>query len=336
MLVELNQENNLYAIAITETSDFAELTSDLSYLTDVPPGQLIFDFTPTTSNLTQANAYDHLPGNFGFHSTDRIVEQTSFIARMVQMPLFAQCPHDVSVILPKRTSHLGKFFDELGMFDLLEQWQIPVIEQKIWEAHTAHDDESRLVLLPLTDVWFDSEGYLHTHTTERIKPRIVNTFYDIFDRSPDFAEILSSSVNQIIEGVARLTCGGLLTALYYPETGYFEFSIISRTGGNFEVDPEQYLNTLMSRFESAPANFHNANDEIRRFHGTFQMSYGFASIIFAMDGSTVTRCEYFDLPTTNIPGLHATVVLQLPPQSTYMWESFARDRVTAIWKSILN
>jgi len=340
MLIIADQTTHRYVIVLSEATSIVELVADFSYLADVPTGKLVFDFTHTASNLTLVSPGQHLierlPGHFGFHPLDRTIEQLSFIGRLVEMPLLVCPSHKVSVVLPVPSSHLGQFFTQLGVLDLVRQWKVPFETKRIWEDEGARDDDSRLVLIPLTDVRVDGAGAPDMSQMAKIRDKIVSVLFNAFNSGVDAPTWLSETIGDIAEGIASLVRGGLMAALYFPNTGYLELSMMNRSEGAMGTTPDEQLDALVNRLESTPPAFEQVHDRITRCYGTLQLSNGFASILLAPDGSFATMVERTGLPSTGIPGPRATVVLQLPPKSPILWEPFAYERVATMWATILN
>jgi hypothetical protein len=336
MLTIADQVAHFYIIALTEATSITELVADLSYLADAPPGRLVFDFTHTAPNLTQAIASIHLPGHFGFHPLDRIIEQLSFVGRLVEMPLLACCSHKVSVVLPASSSHLGEFFTQLGVFELMDKWNVTVETRDVWESEGARDDETRRVLVPLMDIRVDNIGLPSAAQIMEVQKGITDEFFETFDTVVDAPTQLSEAISDIAEGIACLVRGGLLASLYYPMTGDLELSMMNRTEGTVGTEPDEQLDALVSKLEVPPPSLVSALDQVARCYGTLQLFNGFASILVSPDGSFTTVVERTGLCCASVPGPRATVVLQLPPKSPILWEPFAYKRVATMWSKILN
>jgi hypothetical protein len=335
MLTVADYSQRNYTIGVNELTGIGELLSDLSYVVEAPPGRLVFDFTHTASNLTQAIATEYLPGHFGFHPLDRTIEQLSFIGRLVEMPLLTYCPHEVSVVLPAPSSHLGQFFSQLGVFKLMVGWKVLVETHDIWESDGARDDETRRVLIPLTDIRVNSAGLPDAVQVIEVRHKITDELLEVFGTADALTE-LSEMICGIVEGIANLVRGGLVASLYFPTTGYFELSVMNRTEGTMGAEPNKQLDALVSELEAAPPAFEKVLDWVTRCYGTLQFSNGFASVLISADGSFATMVERTGLPSIGIPGPRATVVLQLPPKSPILWEPFAYERVANMWSTILN
>jgi hypothetical protein len=174
MLVMTDLETRYYLIAVNEVTSVAELIADLSYLDELPPGNLTLDFTYAAANVTQAIAAQHIPGHFGFHPLNHIIEQLSFIGRLAEMPLLASCCHEISVTLPVSSSHLGRFFVHLGVSELLNQWGLKVDTRDIWEPKGARDDDSRCAIIPLTDIKTGYAGCPCDNHITQIRQRITD------------------------------------------------------------------------------------------------------------------------------------------------------------------
>lgn len=333
MLVIADLARRNYVIGINESTGISELLSDMSYLIEAPTGHLMLDFTHMAPNTTQAIVPMHLPGHFGFHPTDRIIEQLSFVGRFVEMPLLACCPHDVSVVLPAPSAHLGRFFTQLGIFELMAKWEVPVETHDIWEPDGARDDDARRVLIPLTDIRANNCGLPDFAQMTEIRRRISGELFETFN-SVDAPTQLSETIGDIVEGIASLVRGGLLASLYFPMTGYLELSMMNRTEGTVGSTPDEQLDALVSQLETAPPAFHQVHDQITQCYGTLQLSNGFASILLTSDGSLATMVERTGLSSIGIPGPRATAILQLPPKSPILWEPFAYGRVATMWSTI--
>ena len=336
MLVIADLPRRNYVIGINESTGISELLSDMSCLTEVPSGHLMLDFTHTAPNTTQAIASMHLPGHFGFHPTDRIIEQLSFVGRLVEMPLLTYCSHEISVVLPAPSSQLGQFFTRLGVFELMSRWNVSVETREVWEAEGARDDDARLVLVPLTDVRVYGAGTASTFQMAEIENDIMECLFDMFDGGVDAPTWLSDALGGIVEDIARLVRGGLMVMLHWPNTGYLELSAMNRTEGAIGSTPDEHLDALVSQLETASPAFQRVRDWVMQCYGTLQLSNGFASILLAPDGSFATMVERTGLASIGIPGPRATVVLQLPPKSPILWEPFAYERVATMWSTILN
>jgi hypothetical protein len=335
MLVITDWETHQYFVALNEATSITELIADLSYLHDLPCGRLVFDFTHTASNLTRAVALEHIPGQFGFHPLDRIIGQLSFIGRLVEMPLLACCSHNVSVVLPASSSKLGQFLSKLGVFDLMTRWRIPVETRGIWELEGARDDVTRRVLIPLTDILVNSKGLPDAIQMTEIRDRISNGLFETLD-IVDAPTQLPEMIGGIVESISSLVRGGLLASLYFPTTGYLEASVMNRAEGAMGAEPNEQLDALVDRIETASSAFEKVLDGVTRCYGTVQFFNGFASVFVSPDGSFTTRVERIGLPSASVPGPQVTVVLQLPPKAAILWEPFTRKRVEAIWSTMLN
>lgn len=331
-IADFSQRN--YTIGINESTGISELLSDMSYLIEAPAGHLRLDFTHTAPNTTQAIASMHLPGHFGFHPTDRTIEQLSFIGRLVEMPLLTCCSHKVSVVLPASSSHLGQFFTQLGVFELMTKWNLPVEARDIWEPKGARDDDTRHVLVPLTDIRVNSIGLPATAQMTEVRRRITGELFETFD-TVDAPTQLSEVIGDIVEGIAGLVRGGLVASLYFPTTGYLELSVMNRTEGAMGAEPDEQLDALVSKLEAASPAFEKVLEQVTRCYGTLQLYNGFASVLVSPDAFT-TVVERTGLSSIAVPGTRATVVLQMPPKRPILWESFAYERVTKMWSTILN
>jgi hypothetical protein len=339
MLIMADQIAHFYIIALTEATSIAELIADFSYLADAPASKLVFDFTHTASNLTLVSSgerlVERLPGHFGFHPLDRTIEQLSFIGRLVEMPLLTYCSHKVSVVLPASSSHLGQFFTQLGVFELMTKWNLPVETRDIWEPKGARDDDTRRVLVPLMDIGVNSIGLPATAQMTEVRRRITGELFETFD-TVDAPTQLSEVIGDIVEGIAGLVRGGLVTSLYFPTTGYLELSVMNRTEGTMGAEPDEQLDALVSKLEAAPPAFEKVLEQVTRCYGTLQLYNGFASVLVSPDRSFTTVVERTGLHSVDVPGPRATVVLQLPSKSPILWEPFALDRVATMWSNILN
>lgn len=334
MLVVSDFTQREYTIGVNESTGTSELLADMSYLAEAPHGHIVFDFTHMASSLTQAIAPEHIPGQFGFHPLDRIIEQISFIGQLVEMPLLANCPHDISVVLPFASSHLGRFFTQLGVFSLLSEWDLPAKTHDVWEPVGARDDDSRCVLVPLTDVRVNHTGVPDSTQMEEARRRITDEIVANFDSADVLAQFPRAIIG-IMEGIAEFVRGGLLASLYFPSTGYLEMSMMNRTEGATGIDPDEQLEALVSQLEATPPNLMNVLDQVTRFYGTIQLWNGFASVLISPDGSFHVEVERTDLRNVAPPGPRATVVLQLPAKPI-LWDTFAYERVSTMWSSILN
>jgi len=335
MLVVADLPRGNYTIGVSESTGINELLSDMSYLIEAPTGHLVFDFTHTASNLTQAVASEHLPGHFGFHPLDRTIEQLSFVGRLAEMPLLTCCQHKVSVVLPGLSSHLGQFFTQLGVFELMNKWKVPVETRDIWEPDGARDDETRQVLIPLIDIRVNNASSPDAAQITEIRHRITGSLFATFE-DVDAAAQISEMIGDIVKGIADLIRGGLLASLYFPTTGYLELSMMNRTEGAVGSTPDEQLDTLASQLETTAPAFQQVHDRVMRCYGTLQLCNGFASTLLAPDGSFATMVERNGLPSINVPGPRATVVLQMPGEALILWEPFAYERVTMMWPNILN
>lgn len=336
MLVVADLPRRNYIIGINESSGISELLSDMSYLIGAPTGHLTLDFTHTASNTTQAIASMHLPGHFGFHTLDRTIEQLSFVGRLVEMPLLACCSHKVSVVLPASSSYIGEFFTQLGVFELMDKWNVTVETRDVWESEGARDDETRRVLVPLMDIRVDNIGLPAAAQIMEVQKGITDELFETFDTVEDAPTQLSEAISDIAEGIACLVRGGLLASLYFPVTGYLELSMMNRTEGTAGTEPDEQLDALVSKLEVPPPSLVRALDQVARCYGTLQLFSGFASILVSPDGSFTTLVERTGLCCASVPGPRATVVLQLPPKSPILWEPFAYKRVATMWSKILN
>lgn len=336
MLATADFSTREYFIAVTEATSDAELMADLSYLANAPGGHLVFDFMHTAANLTQAVASEHIPGHFGFHALDRLIQQLSFIARLVEMPLWYGCSHEISVVFPATSSQLGSFLSDLGVFELIGQWDLVTPETKRVREHDGfRDDDTRRVLIPLTDIRLDGLGLPNTEQMAGIQDRISDCLFDVFDL-PDAAQEFTDTVIEVVDGIVGFVRGGLLASLYFPMTGYLELSVMNRTDGAMVATPETQLNALLRRLESMSTTVDKALHRVARHYGTIRLSNGSASVLIGSDGSLATRLEHGGLPSIGIPGPQVTAVLQLPAKGTILWESFARKRVEHMWSTALN
>jgi hypothetical protein len=207
MLVKLDVAQGQAEIALTEITSIHELITDWSYLGDTEPVRVTFDFTHTDPHLTRAKAFEHLPGSFGFHPVDRLVEQLSFIGQARSLA------SQVVVVLPTPDSYLGYHFQAWGVSDLLTRWQIPIQWRPMPTSPHDYLDPGRVILIPLTELTnpVASETILQTNLATEA----------------DLAPVLAGQVSQIINHTLHLVGGGLLGALYFPATGYLEFSLMN-------------------------------------------------------------------------------------------------------------
>ena len=126
-----------------------------------------------------------------------------------------------------------------------------------------------------------------------------------------------------------------MASLYFPTTGYLELSVMNRTEGAMGAEPDEQLDALVSKLEAASPAFEKVLEQVTRCYGTLQLYNGFASVLVSPDAFT-TVVERTGLSSIAVPGTRATVVLQLPPKRPILWESFAYERVTKMWSTILN
>src|SRR5262245_33359508 len=105
MLITSDRSTGRYVIAITNTTGWAELAADFHYIMDVPRGEILFDFTHLSGNLTAEKRPDYLPGNFGFHPTDRLAEEVACIGYFQEQLILRA--HRWRSRLPSRSTKVG-------------------------------------------------------------------------------------------------------------------------------------------------------------------------------------------------------------------------------------
>ncbi len=311
MLLLPEQAPHQPVIALNETTDIYELLADWSYLATRPPAGLTFDFSHTAPHLTQTGRFEHLPGNFGFHPVDRLVAQLAFIRYLQTMTAGPQ----VSAILPPTSSAAGQHLARWGVPPFLRQWHIPLGTHPVETVAPARLDPGLTILLPLTELAPEPIGLAGL-----VAPHLVA-----------LKPAVSATVATLITGVIRLIGGGLSGALYFPRTGYLEFSAINHGLPVRNETPEAQLTGLANLLETPL--FTALYPDLLTLYGSLQVTNGLITLIIGPDGSYTTWQEQLDLPLAPFVGPRATAILQLPPTAT---DNINPDRLAAMEQTLTN
>ncbi len=297
-------------IALNETTDIYELLADWSYLADWSPASLTFDFSHTAPHLTQTDRFEHLPGSFSFHPVDRLVAQLAFIRylrRRGRPQLFA--------VLPPPDSAAGRHLTRWGVPPFLRQWHIPLGIHPVETIAPARLDPGLKILLPLTD----------------LPPTPTGLAEQIFSPLASLNPIARRAAANLMTKVIRLIGGGLTGVLYFPRTGYLEFSVLNQTRPVRNRPPELHLAELADLLETPL--FAALYPDLLTLYGSLQVANGLVTLITGPDGSYTTWQEQLDLPLAPFAGLRVTAILQLPPT---LPADINRDRLAALEQTFVN
>lgn len=315
MLISLPDNQHPARLALTELSNSAELIADLSYLADLSPVHLTLDFSHHRPPLTQARASQHIPAHFGYQPLDRLVEQVGFAGQCRHLPHLAAFIADISIQLPGPDTIMGQLFAAWGLPALLTNWGLP-LEYVLDGAHAPaapFSPAGRLILPTLTIVEPEDAPTL----VAGIQTSLTQTV------GADSSRV--SLVSCLLENALDLLGGGLLAGLYFPATGYLEFSLMQyRSLAQGDTPPAQqaWLTALLE--SEAFARLHPA---LLAAYGSLCLVNGAASLALLTDGSFTAWTERSDLPLAALSSPRLTVTLQLPPRDYLHWQP--ADRVLA-------
>jgi anti-sigma regulatory factor (Ser/Thr protein kinase) len=312
MLIDSDRTTGRYVIAITNATGWAELAADLHYLMDLPPGEIFFDFTHLSGNLTAEKRLDYLPGNFGFHPTDRLAEEVACIGYFrEQLILHA---HRWRSRLPSRSTKVGAFLSNMHVGRALRKMEVEVEEVTVSE--NGHDDPSRKNLIPLTDIVLRG-GQPDFNQLQSLRQHIEQVFSLALDQAQSMANRFASIVNEAVSNLIEYAHGGWVAGLYYPHVGEVEISLINRRGGFGGQTPQEQLERLLAVVEGATERPQGGGhgitelmDLAHQYFGTLRLSSGNASLYISPDDSMTSVVDDTGI---DIPGGRVTIVLQLLP-----------------------
>ena len=312
MIIFPDHTSGRYIIAITNSTGWAELAADFTYLTDVTPGDIVFDFTHLSGNLTSEKRFDYLPASFGFHPTDRLAEEIACISYFREQSIL--CPHQWHARLPNRATKIGAFLAHMHIGRVLKKMGFEIEEMRVPE--TGQDDSSRQNLIPLTDIILQNEKPDFNQLTI-LRSQIEQTFSLALDGDEALANRFTSIVSEAVDNLIEYAHGGWVAGLYYPRVGEIEISLINRRGGFGGLTPQAQLDRLLTVIEGATERPEGGGHGIPqlteltyRYLGTLRLSNGNASLYISPEGSMTSEIEDTGIA---IPGGRVTIVLQLLP-----------------------
>lgn len=312
MLISPSYTNRYYIIAITNSTGWAELAADFTYLADFPAREILFDFTHLSGNLTSEKRFDYLPGSFGFHPTDRLAEEVVCLGYFREQLILS--PHRWRARLPSRATKVGAFLSGMRLGRVLRKMGLEVEETKVSEI--GQDDMSRRNLIPLTDILLYG-GQPDFHQRKTLRQHIEQTFGLALNGNESLANHFASIVNEAVDNLIEYAHGGWVAGLYYPQVGEMEISLINRRRGFGGQTPQQQLDRLLTVIEGATERPHGGGhgisalmDLAHRYLGTLRLSNGNASLYVSADSSMTSVVDDAGI---EIPGGRVTIVLQLLP-----------------------
>lgn len=335
MLVETQPEVGQYKIAITHATGWTELAADFLALEGVPHGELLFDFTHLSGNLTRVDPerLEHLPASFGFHPTDRLTEEIACIGYFQREGLLQG--HTLKAKLPRPQTKVGAFLATMKVSQMLQKMSIEV-DDAASVTEEGEDDTSRQNLIPLSYVGFE-DGKPDFKMISRLRRQIEAALTLALEDDQDLANKSTSVVNEALDNMVDYSRGGLVAGLYYPRIGEVEISLINRHEGFGGDTPQEQLDRLLNVIEGATERTEGGGNGIselmdltHRCLGTLRLSNGNASLYVAADGSMATSLDDTGIM---IPGGRVTILLQLLPAAP-MPTATARAMVELVRKTI--
>jgi anti-sigma regulatory factor (Ser/Thr protein kinase) len=312
MLIPPDYAHSPYIIAITNSTGWAELAADFTFLADLPAGEILFDFTHLSGNLTSEKRVDYRPGSFGFHPTDRLAEEVACISHFREQLIL--WPPRWRARLPSRATKVGAFLWSMRAERVLQKMWLEVEMMRVSE--TGQDDADRRTLIPLTDILLHG-GTPDFHQLKTLRQHIEQTFGLALNGSESLANQFASVVNEAVDNLIEYAHGGWVAGLYYPQVGEIEISLINRRGGFGGQTPQQQLDRLLTVIEGTMERLHGGGhgipalmDLAHQYLGTLRLSNGNASLYISADGSMTSVVDDTGI---EIPGGRVTIVLQLLP-----------------------
>src|SRR5262249_16648045 len=247
---------------------------------------IIFDFTHLSGNLTSEKRFDYLPASFGFHPTDRLVEEVACISYFREQ--YILCPHQWHARLPSRATKIGAFLAHMHIGQVLRKMRFEIEEAKVPE--TGHDDSSRKNLIPLTDITLHKEQPDFNQLMS-LRQQIEQTFNLALHGDASLANRFTSVVNEAVDNLIQYAHGGWVAGLYYPHVGEVEISLVNRCGGFGGTTPQEQLDKLLTVIEGATERPEGGGhgipellDLTHTYLGTLRLSNGNASLYISADG----------------------------------------------------
>ncbi len=316
MLILLDTPDRRYEIALNNASCGHELISDLSYLAEVPPGTISFDFRHMAAPLTQETREQYLPGNFGYQPTLHLLEIVSVIGEFVDRQ--ALCPHALVARLPRKDTRVGRF---LADFRLPQNLRALGLELQFADPSTAElgsDDPSRQNLIPMTIVRV-SRDMPDFKVLKQIRDRVEAVFGRALAQDADLASRFTLVVSEAVDNLVAYGQGGLIGGLYYHRVGEVEITLCNRFGGFGGNTPEEQMEALVAACEKRTRVGQGGNgipqlsELTLTCFGTLLLRNGNASVQFLPDGSVAATTDETGL---SLPGAAVTILLQLLPDDS--------------------
>jgi hypothetical protein len=318
MLTEINIEHRRYRVALTNYSNAAEVIADLSYLENLPAGELCFDFRHMTGALTQETREDFLPGSFGYQPTRQLAELAAVITELpTRQPPFS---HRLTTLLPGRDSRVGRYLAGMRLGPLLRDAAVAVSTGQPANAEFGEDDTTRKNMIPLTRVTVSSAGCPDFQTVSDLRQNTEQVLRESLPSDHDLADRFTTIISEAVDNMVEYGKGGLVAGLYYPRAGEVEITLINRRGGFGGTTPGQQLEALVTACSQStrPNGGGNGIRELSRLclrcFGTLWLCSGAAALRFLPDGAITT-----DIETTGLEaaGASVTVLLQLLPSGSF-------------------
>ncbi len=319
MLSTLHRNERQACLAINEFSSSAELLADLSYLDDLPPTHLTLDFSHHLPPLTRATASQHIPAHFGYQPVDRLVEQVGFAGQCSQLPQLTERVAGLSIRLPGNSTVMGQLFEAWGLPTLLTDWGLP--PERRDEAGPALEvaPAGRVILPPLTVI---GPGDAPT-----VAATVQESMTQVVGVAPSWGRLVAL----ILENALDLLGSGLLAGLWFPATGYLEFSLMQYrrlAQGDTPPDQQAWLTALL---ESEA--FVQLYPALLTAYGALCLTNGTAWLALLTDGSHTAWTERSDLPLAVLSSPRLTVTLQLPPVDPHHWAATDRGRAELVTRT---
>lgn len=336
VLIDFDQSDRRYVIALNNASDGAEVLADLSYLVDVRPGTLIFDFTHMAAPLTQETRDDSLPGNFGYQPTRQLVEIVAAIDSCIQDRRYDH--YLIEAMLPSTDSRVGDFLIRMDLHHILTQMDVAVSFANPANCELGIDDISRRNLISLAQIDVSTVGRPDFAQLRQIRTRVEKVFSRALPEEHNLAESFTVVVNEAVDNAVEYGRGGIIGGLYYPRAGEVEISLVNRQGGFGGRSPSEELDTLIKACEGGSrrtAGGSNGIAELSRLalacFGTLTLRNGSATLFLQPDGSISSTVDETGLPTS---GGAVTILLQLLPANALAPTDTLAAYESVLWASL--
>jgi hypothetical protein len=336
VLIELDEDERRYVIALNNASDGAEVLADLSYLEDAQPGALTFDFTHMAAPLTQESREDYLPGNFGYQPTRQLVEIVAAIDACTRDK--GNGYHLIEAKLPDPGSRVGDFLVRMDLGPLLDQIGLAVTFAKPASRELGIDDATRQNLISLARIDVSFEGRPNFAQLRAIRSRVECVFSQALPQERELAESFTAVVDEAVDNAVEYGRGGIIGGLYYPRAGEVEISLVNRQGGFGGDTPAEELDALINACAGSTRRTVGGSNGIAELSrlaltcfGTLALRNGSATLCLQPDGSITATLDETGLPT---PGAAVTVLLQLLPANAPAPTDTLASYESILWASL--